>query len=60
MTIYICYYERKSDHSPDYDKQHTKEIHGKNAKECMDSYTEMLTYHNCFKYSRPEIYDIKD
>ena len=60
MTIYICYYDRKSDNSPDCYKEHKTQIDGKNAKECMDKYTEFLTYFDYLKYAMPEIYNITD
>lgn len=55
MTIYVQWYERKPDFSPDYDREHHGTIKGSSAAECMTQFQALKYNHDLAKYTIPHI-----
>lgn len=60
MTLYVRWYDRKEDFSPDYDHEHHGNIIGANADECMAQYWAYGENHDCVKYTPREIIGVAD
>lgn len=60
MTLYVQWYERKPDFSPDYDKEHHGNIHGASAAECMAQFHALQRDHDLAQYTIPHIVGVAD
>ena len=54
----IRWYENKPDMRPDWTKEHRLTITGDTPEECMRKHFEHSYYHDCYKYTAPEIINI--
>lgn len=55
IHMFIQWYERKPDFSPDYDKEHHGNIAGKTPAECMAQLNALRRNHDVAKYTALEI-----
>jgi len=55
IHMFIQWYERKPDFSPDYDKEHHGTIAGKTPAECMAQLNALRWNHDATKYTALEI-----
>ena len=55
IHMFIQWYERKPDFSPDYDKEHHGTIKGKTPAECMDQLIALKNQNDMAKYTPMQI-----
>lgn len=60
MTLFVVWYERKADFTPDSEKQHHGTITGETAANCMEQFCEFKFNHDLAKYTIPEIVWVYD
>lgn len=60
LVIYITWYERNNDFSPNYNKDHHGTITGKDADDVMFKYRQFSNNHDLAKYTSTKIVNISD
>lgn len=60
MTLFIQWFERKPDFSPDYEREHHGNIHGSSASECMTKFRVLQNDHDLARYTIPHIMNVAD
>lgn len=55
LTLLICWYDRRPNGEPDYDRKHTGRIRGATPGECMHKYFELSNNHDLSRFTRTEI-----
>lgn len=55
LHLFIRWYERKPDWTPDYDKEHHGTVVGNTPDECMAKLNQLRESHDLNRYTRMEI-----
>lgn len=55
IHLYIQWFERNEDWSPNYDKEHHGTIEGDTPQDCMKQLQAFRDNHDCSKYTKTEI-----
>lgn len=60
LVMYLLWYDRNEDFTPNYSKDHTGTIRGNNADDVMSQLRTLRNNHDLAKYTRIEITGISD